>query len=438
MHALLLPIMVLACLYSSGNLHAQAQLTLTLTPSDYNGYNIRCFGGKSGSIDLTVTGGTAPYTFHWTSRDTIEDLLSIPAGYYQVTVLDANLLTADASITLTEPEALKVLAVPYRYPEGTNISCNQCYNGSIEVTVTEGVPSYTYAWGDGVTTQNRSGLGAQNYNVKVTDANGCIQKSEPIFLKQPDSDDWKMGGNIDTDPNSQYIGTLDSTDLSFRTNERERLRIGADGTLRSKSLSFDSGYSLLMADSTGAIMKIGSNDYLTYIQEPKPGCPIGASWPWLMCGNHVRPGHVLGSTNDAPLHFMTNNVNRMVITADGKVGIGTGPPNGPIVDYTLFVENGIVCRDVLVKLGAWPDYVFESEYDLMPLAELREFLFKEKHLPGIPSAAEVAAKGGLEVGKMQTDLLRVVEEQAIYILQLEERLGLMEKRLGDVEQLVKP
>lgn len=76
---------------------AIGQLTVTLTPSNYNGYNIRCFGGKSGSIDITVTGGTAPYTFQWTSGDTIEDLLAIPAGYYKVGVFDANNLTGGAS-----------------------------------------------------------------------------------------------------------------------------------------------------------------------------------------------------------------------------------------------------------------------------------------------------------------------------------------------------
>ena len=46
-----------------GIVNAQGQLTLTLTPSDFNGYSIQCFGGKSGSIDLTVGGGTAPYTY---------------------------------------------------------------------------------------------------------------------------------------------------------------------------------------------------------------------------------------------------------------------------------------------------------------------------------------------------------------------------------------
>ena len=119
----------------------------------------------------------------------------------------------------------------------------------------------------------------------------------------------------------------------------------------------------------------------------------------------------------------------MTINSDGKVGIGT-VPLGPVDGYRLYVEDGITCRDVLVKLGEWPDYVFTPSYELMPLADLRTYLTENHHLPGIPSAAVVAEAGGLEVGRMQTDLLRVVEEQALYILQLEERLRAIEQRLG--------
>ena len=76
-------------------------------------------------------GGTAPYTYLWTSGDTIEDLTGLPAGYYRVSVFDVNNLMGDGSITLKEPEALKVLAEPFKYPNGANISCHDCYNGSI-------------------------------------------------------------------------------------------------------------------------------------------------------------------------------------------------------------------------------------------------------------------------------------------------------------------
>ena len=123
----------------------------------------------------------------------------------------------------------------------------------------------------------------------------------------------------------------------------------------------------------------------------------------------------------------------MQIDAHGKVGIGTIPPTGPVDGYRLFVENGISTRDVLVKLGTWPDYVFADGYRLMPLSELRDFLERHRHLPGIPSAATLAEQGGVALGDMQRNLVRTVEEQALYILELEERLGRLEQRLGALE-----
>jgi hypothetical protein len=81
---------------------------------------------------------------------------------------------------------------------------------------------------------------------------------------------------------------------------------------------------------------------------------------------------------------------------------------------------------VLVKTGPFPDYVFQPNYALMPLGDLRTYLCENSHLPGIPSAAEVEEKGGVEVGDLQVRMLRALEEQALYILQLEERLRVLE------------
>jgi len=87
----------------------------------------------------------------------------------------------------------------------------------------------------------------------------------------------------------------------------------------------------------------------------------------------------------------------------------------------------------LVKLGDWPDYVFQPNYALMPLDELRKFLRKHNHLPGIPSAAELEAQKGVEVGDLQTRMLKVMEEQALYILQLEEKQAGLEQRIQALE-----
>ncbi|MBL0341688.1 MAG: SprB repeat-containing protein [Bacteroidetes bacterium] len=51
--------------------------TLTLTPSNFNGYNISCFGSATGSVNLTISGGTPPYTFEWSNAATTEDLINL-------------------------------------------------------------------------------------------------------------------------------------------------------------------------------------------------------------------------------------------------------------------------------------------------------------------------------------------------------------------------
>jgi hypothetical protein len=69
----------------------------------------------------------------------------------------------------------------------------------------------------------------------------------------------------------------------------------------------------------------------------------------------------------------------------------------------------------------------------MPLGELRQFLDSNGHLPGIPSSADVEAKQGVEVGDLQARMLKVVEEQALYILQLEEKQEGLEQRINALE-----
>ncbi|MCO6481307.1 MAG: hypothetical protein J5I62_00800 [Flavobacteriales bacterium] len=117
------------------------------------------------------------------------------------------------------------------------------------------------------------------------------------------------------------------------------------------------------------------------------------------------------------------------ITREGKVGIGYDPPSpgGPL--YKFYVDGGIACRDVLVTIDEFQDKVFAKDYALMPLPDLRTYLEQHGHLPTMPKGSEVEANGGMEVGDLQMRLLRTVEEQALYILQLEERLRAVEAKL---------
>ena len=424
--------------FGAGETVAQTgAITVTLTPSDYNGFNISCFGLKDGAIDATVSGGTPPYTYSWSNNATSEDLPAVAAGYYRLVVTDAANSTGQAEITLTEPLALRISIDPFIYPNGHNVSCRDCFNGSIDITVADGVAPYTYAWEDGPTAPDRSGLGALAYRVTVTDANDCSLQTERISLTQPDRDDWQREGNAGTNPEVHYMGTSDEQDAVFKSNGQERLRLLSDGQLKLTSPLLQAG--VVYIDANG-VLRGGGTGFPD--EPPMPVEPCGEELQglkyWNTGGNYfVYPQcdpdnmPILGTHTPTPVSFITSGAERMRITPEGKVAIGTAPV-GAIDGYRLYVEDGIATRDVLVKEGAWPDYVYGESYRLMPLNELRDFLARHKHLPHVKSATELAAQGGLAIAEHARALTRTVEEQALYILQLEERVARVEQRLAQL------
>lgn len=135
--------------------------------------NVLCNGQSNGAINITATGGTPGYTYSWTGGVTTEDRTGLAAGTYIVTVTDASGCTGTRSETITQPAPLvvSVSKTDPTCPPGANAPFNA--NGTITLTVSGGTTNYSFLWGGGVTTQNRTGLSAGTYNVTVTDANGC-------------------------------------------------------------------------------------------------------------------------------------------------------------------------------------------------------------------------------------------------------------------------
>jgi gliding motility-associated-like protein len=136
-----------------------------------------CFQGNTGSISITASGGTAPFSYAWTGPNgftsTNEELSTLVSGTYQVTVTDANGCTLTGlPHTITEPQALRIHA------EIQSESCADAGNGQIELTITGGTPPYALTWEHGDWDALASGLGAGTYRVRVSDQSGCIQTAE--------------------------------------------------------------------------------------------------------------------------------------------------------------------------------------------------------------------------------------------------------------------
>ncbi len=143
----------------------------------------------------------------------------------------------------------------------------------------------------------------------------------------------------------------------------------------------------------------------------------GSSAAWDLNGNAGTSAttNFIGTTDAQGLSFKTNNVQRLLISADGNVGIGTSTITGGA--YKLYVKNGIRTEKVKVDVSSnWPDYVFHKKYKLPSLKEVEEFIQKNKHLPDVPSAAEVG-KEGLDLGDNQAMLLKKIEELTLYVIE---------------------
>jgi gliding motility-associated-like protein len=140
--------------------------------------NVSCNGGANGTINLTVTGGIAPYTYLWNGGNTNEDRTGLIAGIHSVTVTDNVGTTATTFITLTQPTVISV------YKSVTNATCGGSTNGEIDITVSGGTPGYTYLWSNSATTQDITNIKAALYYVTITDLNGCI-KVDTANVTQP-------------------------------------------------------------------------------------------------------------------------------------------------------------------------------------------------------------------------------------------------------------
>ncbi len=79
-----------------------------------------------------------------------------------------------------------------------------------------------------------------------------------------------------------------------------------------------------------------------------------------------------------------------------------------------------------VTLTGWPDYVFDKSYNLMPLSETEQYIQANRHLPNVPSAAEVEADG-MSVGEMNKVLLQKVEELTLYVIELHKQIDELKK-----------
>lgn len=263
-------------------------------------------------------------------------------------------------------------------------------------------------------------------NLKAQDSpNGAVTPGGNVTELLP----WYRTGNSQSSGIvNNMLGFTTATPIRFCTSNTNRLYIGAEGLIGVNTtnplqmLHVVEGNILISASSNRAPGSI--NGSLLFGSDPTSTNPYGR-WGIEYVGN-ADDGYGLNFwkpyNSGSGGNGLINNV--LFLKDDGNVGIGTKNPQAK-----LAVNGGILAKSVRVNTSSsyWPDYVFCEEYELMDLSDLEAYIKAYRHLPGVPSAEEVAEQGDVDLGEMNAILLEKVEELTRYVIELRKQIDELKK-----------
>ena len=220
--------------------------------------------------------------------------------------------------------------------------------------------------------------------------------------------------------------------------DNEKIQARLNGTVGDLILQNDGGDAVMVPVGVNNRVGIG-----TYFPEEKLHIKSSQWQALLQHQNNTNRWYIGASDNDWGvgkddlLVFTSTGVSNTGLlfldSGNQSVGIGTHViPNG----YKVAVDGNILCEEVLVALEIdWPDYVFSDSYDLMPIAQLENHIKVNGHLPGIPSADQVA-EDGINLGQMNARLLEKIEELTLYIIDIQNENDRLGEELEDLRNVV--
>ncbi|MBF9240015.1 HYR domain-containing protein [Hymenobacter sp. BT683] len=158
-------------------------------------YQVSCFGGRTGTATVSVSGGCQPYGYHWSTGQTTATATGLAAGTYTVTITDTNGARATRSITLTQSPAMVATASVTPLTTFSGALPNTIYRGyeaqSLTLTgaATGGVGEHTYSWAPAASLNRTTGSTVTasptvttTYTLTVTDANGCAAATATVTV----------------------------------------------------------------------------------------------------------------------------------------------------------------------------------------------------------------------------------------------------------------
>jgi len=243
--------------------------------------------------------------------------------------------------------------------------------------------------------------------------------------------------------NNTYSGLLFTDNnlggyVAFRNAPDDKLHLGAYGGI---SFEVGSGESVgakterVRIDANGN-MGIGTSSPSSRLNVYKQGAGSAVTIGNPDTGSGGYTSLSMGTSDDMNGYTYLNSIKAsgssyadfIINKNGGKVGIGTSSP-----DQLLTVNGTIHSKEVKVDLAVpVPDYVFEKDYKLPSLEEVKNYIDQNKHLPEVPSAKEMEANG-VQLGEMNMLLLKKMEEMTLYMIELKSENDALKQRIEKIE-----
>jgi len=124
------------------------------------------------------------------------------------------------------------------------------------------------------------------------------------------------------------------------------------------------------------------------------------------------------------------NTNGIIINNNGNVGIGT---DNAVEKLTVYGK--VKATEFWATLTGWPDYVFNEDYNLTPLGELKQYIKENKHLPDIPTEEEII-ENGVMLAEMDALIMKKIEELTLYIIEQQDQIDKLMQENEELKSLI--
>ncbi len=283
-----------------------------------------CVGGSDGFASASATGGTAPYSYLWSTADTTSSISNLPSGQAWVVVSDSRGCSDSITFTVASADTLQITLDSL-----INLSCNGALDGKIKITPGGGTPPYSYSWTNGDTTSTLNKLGSGSYGVTVTDARAC-SISATYNISEPDSLQLSLKSLTDV---TCFGGNNGQIALSIKGGTKPYSILWNNSQTDSTATNLIAGnYSVTITDASGCSV---SASYI--ITEPTQLTLTLDSVSTASCGQNNGAARVSVTGGTPPYTYKWNSGS----TADSATSLGSGV-------YSVVVTDALGCADSLL------------------------------------------------------------------------------------------